>query len=220
VCNLFAQLGARGASILVSSGDDGVGEGNCLFNDGHGNSYVRFLPTFPSTCPWVTSVGGTTGIDPEEAARFSGGGFSVYFSRPLYQNPAVPTFLQNIGGQYYGLYNAGGRGVPDIALQAIAYETVLNRRPWVMEGTSCSSPAAAGIIALLNDYMITTRRRTLGFLNPWLYGAGLAGLNDITIGSNPGCNTPGFSATPGWDPVTGLGTLDFAKLGELLSYGF
>ena len=50
VCNLFAQIGARGASVIVSSGDDGVGEGNCLFNDGHGNSYVQFTPTFPSTC--------------------------------------------------------------------------------------------------------------------------------------------------------------------------
>ena len=49
--------------------------------------------------------------------------------------------------------------------------------------------------------MITTGRKPLGFLNPWLYGGGLAGLNDITRGSNPGCNTPGFSAGPGWDPV-------------------
>jgi tripeptidyl-peptidase-1 len=49
-CNLFARLGARGASVLASSGDSGVGEGNCLFNDGHGGSYVRFTPTFPSTC--------------------------------------------------------------------------------------------------------------------------------------------------------------------------
>ena len=49
-CNLYAQLGARGASILASSGDDGVGRGNCLFNDGHGNSFVQFTPTFPSTC--------------------------------------------------------------------------------------------------------------------------------------------------------------------------
>jgi len=47
ICNLFAQLGARGTSVL---GDDGVSAGNCLFKDGSGNSHVRFLPTFPSTC--------------------------------------------------------------------------------------------------------------------------------------------------------------------------
>lgn len=34
----------------------------------------------------------------------------------------------------------------------------------------------------------------------------------ITTGSNPGCNTDGFSAVKGWDPVTGLGTPKFSKL--------
>jgi hypothetical protein len=43
--------------------------------------------------------------------------------------------------------------------------------------------------------------RPLGFLNPWLYGFSGEGLNDITFGSNPGCNTDGFSAVSGWDPV-------------------
>jgi tripeptidyl-peptidase I len=38
---------------------------------------TRFLPTFPSTCPYVTSVGGTTDI-PETSIYFSGGGFSDY----------------------------------------------------------------------------------------------------------------------------------------------
>jgi len=37
-------------------------------------------------------------------------------------------------------------------------------------------------------------------------------LNDITIGGNQGCGTPGFSSAPGWDPVTGLGTPSFPKL--------
>ncbi|KAF8256819.1 peptidase S8/S53 domain-containing protein [Lactarius quietus] len=210
--------------VLAASGDDGVGPENCQFKDSYGKSYVRFSPTFPSTCPWVTSVGATMGHDPEVAARFHGGGyssggFSAYFPRPLYQDPAVPSFLQNLGGRYYGMYNVGGRGVPDIALQAVAYETVLNRQISAMQGTSCAAPAA-GIIALLNDYMISSGRRPLGFLNPWLYGGGLSGLNDITLGSNPGCNTEGFSAIPGWDPVTGLRSLDFARLGELLSFGF
>ncbi|KAH8993092.1 hypothetical protein EDB86DRAFT_3045606 [Lactarius hatsudake] len=52
----------------------------------------------------------------------------------------------------------------------------------------------------------------LGFLNPWLYGVGLPGINDIISGSNPGCGTDGFSAAVGWDPVTGLGTPDFLNL--------
>ena len=59
----------------------------------------------------------------------------------------------------------------------------------------------AGIIALLNDFMITKGKKPLGFLNPWLYGGGREGFVDITSGSNPGCTTTGFTATEGWDPV-------------------
>ena len=54
--------------------------------------------------PWVTSVGGTTGYNPEGAASLSGGGFSVFFPQPPYQDVAVPTFLQNLGSQYYDFY--------------------------------------------------------------------------------------------------------------------
>ena len=59
----------------------------------------------------------------------------------------------------------------------------------------------ASIISLLNDFLISESKNRLGFLNPWLYGLGQAGLNDITSGSNPGCGTEGFSAVQGWDPV-------------------
>ncbi|KAH9010010.1 subtilisin-like protein [Lactarius hengduanensis] len=217
VCDLFARLGARGASVLFSSGNDGVGRGNCLVKDSSGNSRVQFLPTFPSTCPWVTSVGGTTGYNPEIAASFSGGGFSVLFPRPPYQSNFVPSFLRNLGNQYHDFYNPGGRGVPDIALQATELPIVIKNVIREVSGTSCSAPIAAGIISLLNDYRISNGRSPLGFLNVLLYGICLGGLNDITSGSNPGCNTDGFSAVPGWDPVTGLGSLDFERLVAILS---
>ena len=45
MCNLFAQLGARGSSIMFSSGDDGVGGGDCLSNDG--TNTKKFIPNFP-----------------------------------------------------------------------------------------------------------------------------------------------------------------------------
>ena len=68
------------------------------------------------------------------------------------------------------------------------------------------------IIALLNDRLIAAGKSPLGFLNPFLYSTGASAFNDITSGTNPGCNTDGFPATTGWDPITGLGTPDFVKL--------
>ena len=63
---------------------------------------------------------------------------------------------------------------------------------------------ASAIISLLNDYQISEGRPPLGWLNPWLYGEGYLGFNDITEGSNPGCGTEGFDAFTGWDPVRPL----------------
>jgi tripeptidyl-peptidase-1 len=56
---------------------------------------------------------------------------------------------------------------------------------------------------LLNDFLLSKGKAPLGFLNPWLYGQGFVGLglSDIMSGSNPGCNTEGFPAIDGWDPV-------------------
>ena len=66
---------------------------------------------------------------------------------------------------------------------------------------------AAAIFSLLNDFRLAEGKAPLGWLNPWLYGAGwtgyqdLPGFTDIIAGTNPGCGTLGFSAIPGWDPV-------------------
>ncbi|KAF8260657.1 subtilisin-like protein [Lactarius quietus] len=184
LCDLFMQLGACGVSVLFSTGDNGVGRGDCKDPSG----VVRFSPAFPATCPYVTSVGGTTKQLPEEAAPISGGGFSNHFPRPEFQDEAVPTFLSKLGNQHAGLYNAAGCGIPDVSAQALN-----------LCGTSCSVP------------------ETLGWLNPWLYGEGQAGLTDIVDGNNPGCGTKGFPAVPKWDPVTGLGTPNFLALQSTLN---
>ena len=60
---------------------------------------------------------------------------------------------------------------------------------------------AAAIFSQLNDYRMTKNMAPLGWLNPWLYGIGYLGMNDITSGNNPGCGTDGFEAAKGWDPV-------------------
>ncbi|KAH9060350.1 subtilisin-like protein [Lactarius deliciosus] len=197
VCDLFGRLGLLGVSVLYATCDDGVGK-DCTLSDGT----VRFKPKFPATCPYVTAVGGTTDFDPEVGAVISGGGFSDYFKIPDYQRQAVPGFFQILGDKYNGLYNATGRGIPDISAQAMGFNIFVDGKKQMVHGTSGSAPVVAGIIALINDYQISKNRPVLGFLNPWLYGRAARSLFDVTSGTNPGCNTDGFSAVPGWDPVS------------------
>ncbi|KAK7033671.1 hypothetical protein VNI00_012671 [Paramarasmius palmivorus] len=209
VCDLFMQLGARGRSILFSSGDFGVGGGDCLTNDG--TNTVQFQPAFPASCPFVTAVGGTTRVNPEVAVSFSGGGFSNYFAQPSYQSTAVNGFLGALGATNSGLFNATGRAYPDVAAQGTGFQVVIGGRTGSVGGTSASCPTVAGIVALLNDFRLANGKSSLGFLNPLIY-ANPGAFNDITSGSNPGCGTNGFSSRVGWDPVTGFGTPDFIKL--------
>ena len=54
---------------------------------------------------------------------------------------------------------------------------------------------------MLNDQLVSVGSTPLGWMNPWLYATGWIGFTDITEGNNPGCNTEGFFATDGWDPV-------------------
>jgi len=219
VCQGFAQLGARGVSLMFSSGDAGVGDDNpnpatqkCFTNDGR--NVTRFIPTFPASCPFVTSVGGTVNIPEVAVSRFfSGGGFSDYFKRPPYQERAVHDYLKSLPkGTYKDLFNPHGRGFPDVAAQSDRFRIWRRGRPSLIGGTSASSPAFTGFVALLNDARLQKGLPPLGFLNPLLYSKAAHAFNDITVGHNSGCGTTGFNVTKGWDPVTGLGTPDFGKL--------
>ncbi|KAI0043881.1 family S53 protease [Auriscalpium vulgare] len=212
LCNAYAQLGALGTTVLFSSGDGGVA-GTRLKN------CTQFVPTFPGTCPFVTTVGATAGTY-ETAAGLSAGGFSNIFSTPDYQIQAKATYLGALGSTYSGLFNSSGRGYPDVAAIGENVAIVTKGNGTTVDGTSCSTPIFASVVALLNDRLIAAGKPPLGFLNPLLYSAaGVAALNDITSGSNPGCGTTGFPADFGWDPVTGLGSPNFAKLLELVMHG-
>ncbi|KAF7122391.1 hypothetical protein CNMCM5793_000416 [Aspergillus hiratsukae] len=212
-CNLFAQLGARGVSVVFSSGDSGVGS-TCIANDG--TSRTRFLPVFPATCPFVTAVGGTHGVQPEKAIRFSSGGFSERFPRPSYQDASVQGYLEQLGSRWNGLYNPSGRGFPDVAAQAYNFVIIDHGRTLKTAGTSASAPVFAAIVSRLNAARLEDGLPRLGFLNPWLYSLNQTGFTDIVDGGSWGCYIgtsneqlvphASWNATPGWDPVTGLGT--------------
>jgi len=155
----------------------------------------------------------------------AGGGFSHVFAKPAYQN-TLPAGSTAIGSM---------RGVPDVSYQAssrtgvLVYDTApgdaeggLNcpsgnpcSAGWyVVGGTSASSPQWAGMVAIADQIA----GHGLGQINPTLYTLA-SGSNysnyfyDVTLGNNQtDPNIPGYNATTGWDPITGLGTPNAATL--------
>merc|ERR1712168_1180651 len=90
----FAKAGTRGISILFASGDNGAG---CKETT---HDHYIYNPMFPSSSPFVTTIGGTVFDNPfeivgENTDFISGGGFSTVFERPSYQDAAVNKFLSD-----------------------------------------------------------------------------------------------------------------------------
>ncbi|TCD67356.1 hypothetical protein EIP91_000223 [Steccherinum ochraceum] len=227
-CAEYGKLGLMGVTVLYSSGDEGVAGHSelCLNPDGtQSTSGKIFNPTFPGGCPFVTSVGatqvnpGAKVTDPESACMqviFSGGGFSNHFAIPDYQKSAVNGYLTKFPPPYsHDIFNASGlsRAFPDISANGANYVIAVDGDFSLVFGTSASTPVTGAILTAINDARLALGKRAIGFINPTIYSDRFRNaFNDITSGTNPGCGTQGFSATSGWDPVTGLGTPNFAKL--------
>ncbi|KAH9221158.1 Pro-kumamolisin, activation domain-containing protein [Leptodontidium sp. 2 PMI_412] len=194
------------------------------------------------SCPYITNVGATkvyanhTIYEPESAcndplgqpyrvAYSSGGGFSNFYPAPTYQQAAIDSYFANHAPSYKsfdgnenfgkdgGVYNRLGRGIPDVAANRDNIPVFSGDDFTQSGGTSASTPIFASLINRINEQRLNAGKPVLGFLNPALY-ANPGMLNDITNGTNPGCGTEGFSAVKGWDPVTGLGTPNYAKMLE------
>lgn len=230
-CAEFMKLGMQGVSVVVASGDSGVAgpSGDGGNTDGCLGSGDVFSPDFPATCSYIITVGATylpaganVKTDSEVAvSRFgSGGGFSNIYGTPAYQQAAVNTYLNDHKPPYAnysgpttgnGVYNSSGRGYPDVS--AVGDNVVIFNAgaPTLIGGTSAAAPVFAAILNRINEERIAAGKSTVGFVNPTLYAHPNV-LHDITSGSNPGCNTNGFSAAKGWDPVTGLGTPNYPAM--------
>lgn len=203
----FEDAAIQGVTICIASGDAGTDS-----KVGDGKAHVQY----PASDPWVLSVGGTTignidgsGFDEHVwndtflggLAGATGGGISDHFKLPSYQMDAgVPPSLND---------EREGRGVPDVAANASpnsGYPIIVGGAPYVTNGTSASAPLWAGLIAVINAAL----GQNVGFVNPILYAIGSSAFRDI-IGvkgsANNGLNgIPGYPASVGWDPCTGLGS--------------
>ncbi|KAI0131101.1 protease S8 tripeptidyl peptidase I [Daldinia grandis] len=240
-CAEIMKLGLQGSTIIISSGDDGVGgfsspaaPSGCL-----GPARDVFNPQFLATCPYILTVGstvlqanGTPGVDPEEATdRFrSGGGFSNIYDAPDWQKDIVNKYLgeaklpfegyEGGGGNYSnvdagkGHFNKLGRAYPDVSANGDHFVISSGGELLSIGGTSASAPLWGSIITLINEERLAAGKSPVGFVHQVLYSHPEV-FNDITKGDNRACKTTGFPATEGWDPVSGMGTPDYPKLLEL-----
>jgi len=203
----FQAAAALGITVCCAAGDNGSSDG---VNDG--KAHVDF----PASSPFALACGGTrlesanNAVTSEvvwndnSATSATGGGISDVFDLPTWQAGANVPPSKNPGGRV-------GRGLPDVAGDAdpqTGYQVHVDGQDVVFGGTSAVAPLWAGLIALINQQ----RGKPVGYLNPILYQnyAQLAqanALRDVTSGNNGD-----YSAGPGWDACTGLGTPDGAKL--------
>jgi kumamolisin len=199
---IFARAVAQGVNIMVASGDSG--------SDGCRNGTLS--ADWPGANPNVVAVGGTTftsdGSSMSETGwSGSGGGISVLFSLPDFQKSLTAPYTM--------------RSFPDVAFNADPnsgqqiYVTYQGQTGWMtVGGTSMAAPQWTGFMALVGEARTNADKDVLGFLPPFLYNttdtqrASL--MNDVTSGNNGQ-----YSAGPGWDAVTGLGSM---KGNALLTY--
>ncbi|KAF2149685.1 subtilisin-like protein [Myriangium duriaei CBS 260.36] len=244
-CQEWMKLSLQGVTVVLASGDSGVGgrygQGGhaqgCL-----GSNQSTFNPDYPATCPYITVVGSTylpTGAsvskDQEVATSSfpSGGGFSNLYPQPEWQKSAVSSYLTiNAPAEvraypYYevftknetvgangGLYNRDGRAYPDVSAVGDNIYVVTNGQESLSGGTSASAPIFASIINRINEERLAVGKSVVGFINPVMY-AHPEVFNDITSGNNTACQSDGFIASTGWDPVTGLGTPSYPSMLKL-----
>ncbi|KAJ7261227.1 subtilisin-like protein [Mycena rebaudengoi] len=224
-CAEYAKLGLMGVTVLYSSGDNGVAGSNfnCLSSSDDPTAPATvFNPSFPSGCPFVTSVAatqinfGAKVTDPETACDFSGGGFSNYFAMPGYQKDAVTNYLRANPPPFPAdVFNSTGksRAFPDISVNGANYVVARSGGFELVSGTSASAPVLGAMLTMINDARLALGKKPIGFINPAIYSAAFQNaFHDITTGSNPGCGTDGFAAAEGFDPVSGLGTPNFPRL--------
>jgi hypothetical protein len=184
--NLFDSLSSS-CVILIASGDNGS-----TGIHGVGNNVG-----FPASVPSCVSCGGTTllwngtSIQSETVWNGSGGGYSTYYTRPIYQNSIVTNSY---------------RGVPDVSGNAdpnTGYLIIYDGNNYVVGGTSAVAPLYAALIARINQNISTKIYQ----VNNILYNISNLSYYDVRTGNNGA-----YSASIGWDASTGLGRPDGTTL--------
>jgi kumamolisin len=203
----FKRMAAQGQNFFAASGDS--------------STWSRRNPAWPADDPNIVSVGGTDLVtasaggawQSETAWVDSGGGISP-------DRIAIPSYQK-----LTGVINSTNRGSttlrngPDVSANAnFTFYTCANQTTCLANefgGTSFAAPMWAGFIALVNQQLASQSKAPIGFLNPTIYSQNVTanystGFHDITSG-----RSGSFSATTGYDLVTGWGSPKAGLISEL-----
>lgn len=218
------KAGAGGTTIFAASGDAGGLECTPPADFGDPPQGSFYGVNVPADFPAVVAVGGTRlsvtaggAYEGEQAwteslvSQGSSGGVSAVWKPPTYQN-----------GPGTGSYGSEqpGRQVPDVAAiadPATGAATYIDGSPAVAGGTSLAVPVWAGFMALMDQYLAGLHLPAVGLANLDLYRLAAEAqrhppFHDITQGGNAL-----YSATPGYNMVTGLGSPDVWNLARDLA---
>jgi subtilase family serine protease len=257
LANEAQKSAVEGITWLASSGDSGAA--GCEDQNGpYTTSITRANVSQPASLPWVTAVGGSE-FSEGNGSYWAPGSNSYYGSAMSYipegawtdegyiaQNPGSGAFASSGGGASMyaskpswqkgaGVPNDGARDVPDVAMTASwfhdPYALITGGNFVPNGGTSAAAPSFAGIVSLLNGYLVSTGAQSwsgLGNINPMLYSLAQnapGAFHDVKTGNNivpcvinstQDCTTGyfGYTAGPGYDQVTGLGSVDAYRLAQ------
>ena len=225
-CDYDAATATHGLGVSIpASIPEVTAVGGTEFNEGAGDGYwsggnglydgsaLSYIPerAWNDTAMSVADEGGLSA---------SGGGISTVYKKPAWQTgPGVP--------------NDGARDVPDVSLAASnghdPYIIVFGREAYAVGGTSAAAPSFAGMIALLNQYLVQNQIQTkpgVGNINPKLYAMASGGTSGVFHAVTTGDNVVpcqvgttdcvsgrlGYTAGAGYDLATGLGSVDAYNL--------
>ena len=221
---VFAQMAAAGITVLFASGDGGSNPSSI---NGTYNALNTLQPEYPASDPNVAAVGGTELFLTSDTFSYagetvfstistggksaSGGGISQFFPRPSWQTDGGSILATNTF-----------RCVPDVSMvwgslfQGSSFGpnalVILNGGTTGVGGTSLSVQIWGGIVALLNQARAIAGNAPIGLLGPVIYPLhGTSAFNDITSGNNGA-----YSAGPGYDLCTGLGSPNITNLASVL----
>ena len=194
--NSYASLIANlGVPVFISSGDNGSA----------GDTGYGLHVGFPASVPTAYACGGTTmtvnaagtTIVSEVSWPGSGGGSSTRYTVPAWQTSIV-------SGSMRGVPDFSGNADPKTGYKVYTAST----GPIVVGGTSAVAPLMAALFALVNENRAPASAPKIGSINSQMYTfLGMNVYRDITLGSNGA-----YSASRGWDPVTGLGVINGKNL--------